>query len=89
MSLYFPLGKRYQPSLEKYVAEMNDLFGWKPNVLQCGRSWFKDGLNDRAITRDLDWGIKGSCRECCRKSTFMFGSKLFLGIFLRLKNCSS
>jgi len=54
---YFPLGK-YQPALEKYVDEMNAKYGWKDNVLQYCRGWFKDGLKDRAITRDLDWGIK-------------------------------
>lgn len=54
---YFPLGK-YQPALEKYVDEMNQKYGWKDNVLQYCRGWFKDGLKDRAITRDLDWGIK-------------------------------
>ncbi len=54
---YFPLGK-YQPALEKYVDEMNSQYGWKDNVLQYCRGWFKDGLKDRAITRDLDWGIK-------------------------------
>ena len=54
---YFPLGK-YQPALEKYVEEMNKKYGWKDNVLQYCRGWFKDGLKDRAITRDLDWGIK-------------------------------
>ncbi|MFZ1520436.1 MAG: methionine--tRNA ligase [Ignavibacteriaceae bacterium] len=54
---YFPLGK-YQPALEKYVDEMNDKYGWKENVLQYCRGWFKDGLKERAITRDLDWGIK-------------------------------
>ena len=54
---FFPLGK-YQPALEKYVNEMNEKYGWKDNVLQYCRSWFKEGLKDRAITRDLDWGIK-------------------------------
>ena len=54
---YFPLGK-YQSALEKYVTKMNQQFGWKENVLQYCRGWFKDGLKDRAITRDLDWGIK-------------------------------
>jgi len=54
---YFPLGK-YQPALEKYVDEMNEKYGWKENVLQYCRGWFKDRLKDRAITRDLDWGIK-------------------------------
>jgi len=54
---FFPLGK-YQMALEKYVDEMNDKYGWKENVLQYCRSWFNEGLKDRAITRDLDWGIK-------------------------------
>ncbi len=54
---YFPLGK-YQERLENYVQEMNEKYGWKENVLQYCRGWFKDGLSDRAITRDLDWGIK-------------------------------
>lgn len=54
---YFPLGK-YQPALEKYIDEMNKKYGWKENVLQYCRGWFKEGLKDRAITRDMDWGVK-------------------------------
>ncbi|NWG27852.1 MAG: methionine--tRNA ligase [Ignavibacteriaceae bacterium] len=54
---FFPLGK-YQQALEKYVDEMNAKYSWKENVLQYCRGWFKEGLKDRAITRDLDWGIK-------------------------------
>lgn len=54
---YFPLGN-YQERLEKYIDEMNQKYGWKDNVLQYCRSWFKDGLKDRAVTRDLDWGVK-------------------------------
>jgi methionyl-tRNA synthetase len=54
---FFPLGN-YQPALEKYVNEMNEKYCWKDNVLQYCRSWFKEGLKDRAITRDLDWGVK-------------------------------
>ncbi|MFZ6033023.1 MAG: methionine--tRNA ligase [Melioribacter sp.] len=54
---YFPLGK-FQERLEKYIDEMNKKYGWKENVLQYCRGWFKDGLKDRAVTRDLDWGVK-------------------------------
>jgi len=54
---FFPLGK-YQQRLENYINEMNDKYGWKENVLQYCRGWFKDGLKDRAVTRDLDWGVK-------------------------------
>jgi methionyl-tRNA synthetase len=54
---YFPLG-RYQKRLEDYINEMNKTYEWKENVLQYCRGWFKEGLKDRAVTRDLDWGIK-------------------------------
>jgi len=54
---YFPLG-RFQERLQKYIDEMNERYGWKENVLQYCKGWFKDGLKDRAYTRDLDWGVK-------------------------------
>ncbi len=54
---YFPLGQ-FQERLEKYVNELNKNYGWKDNVLQYCYGWFKDGLKDRAVTRDLDWGVK-------------------------------
>ena len=54
---YFPLGD-FQKRLEAYVEERDRLDGWKENVLNYCRSWFKDGLQDRAVTRDLDWGVK-------------------------------
>ena len=54
---YFPLGK-FQTRLEEYINEMNEKYGWKENVLQYCRGWFKNGLEERAVTRDLDWGVK-------------------------------
>lgn len=54
---FFPLNK-FQEKLEYYIKEMDDKFGWKENVLQYCRSWLKEGLQERAITRDLDWGVK-------------------------------
>lgn len=54
---YFPLGK-FQERLENYVAKQDKEYGWKDNVLQQCKSWFNDVLKDRAITRDLDWGVK-------------------------------
>ena len=68
---YFPLGK-YQPALEKYVDEMNEKYVWKSNVLNYCRGWFKDGLNDRAITRDLDWGIKVPVDSAIGKVIFVW-----------------
>lgn len=55
--LYFPLGD-YQKKLEKFIADADARDGWKANVLQYCRSWFKEGLQDRAVTRDLQWGVK-------------------------------
>ncbi len=50
---YLPLGK-YQPELERWIDTHPE---WKPNVLGQVRSWFQDGLKDRAITRDVPWGV--------------------------------
>ena len=30
---------------------------WRPNVLNFTRRYLEEGLKDRAITRDIDWGI--------------------------------
>jgi len=30
---------------------------WKKNVLKFTRNWLKNGLHDRAITRDMGWGV--------------------------------
>ncbi|MFM6955055.1 MAG: methionine--tRNA ligase [Ignavibacteria bacterium] len=52
---YFKMGE-FQKPLEEYIeSHAND---WKENVLQQSRSWLKQGLNDRAATRDMQWGIK-------------------------------
>jgi methionyl-tRNA synthetase len=50
---YLPLGD-FQPRLEHYVRSHTE---WKDNVLQYCESWFKDKLQDRAVTRDLNWGV--------------------------------
>ena len=31
--------------------------GWRPHVINFAKGWIEEGLEDRAITRDLDWGI--------------------------------
>jgi methionyl-tRNA synthetase len=55
--LFFPLGD-FQERLEAYIRERHAAEPWKENVLQYVRGWFKDGLQDRAVTRDLEWGVK-------------------------------
>ena len=51
---YLPLDKM-QPALEKYIESHPE---WKTNVMGQVKSWLNDGLKPRAMTRDLDWGIK-------------------------------
>lgn len=51
---YLPLD-RMQPDIEKYVNSHKE---WKTNVFGQCQSWLKEGLKPRAMTRDLDWGIK-------------------------------
>ena len=51
---YLPLDI-LQPALEKFVESHPE---WKPNVMGQVKSWLTDGLRPRAMTRDLDWGIK-------------------------------
>ena len=52
---YFKMGE-FQKPLEDYIESHAQ--DWKENVLQQSRSWLKQGLNDRAATRDMQWGIK-------------------------------
>ncbi len=51
--LYLPLGT-FQPKLEEWLKDHED---WKPNVLGQVKSWLTEGLSDRAMTRDLSWGV--------------------------------
>ena len=53
---YFPLGE-FQQRLQAYIEQRSKRDGWKENVLRYCESWFKEGLQDRAVTRDLSWGV--------------------------------
>ena len=45
--------------LEDQLASwLDEKEGWRPHVINWAKSFVKDGLQDRAITRDLDWGIE-------------------------------
>jgi methionyl-tRNA synthetase len=52
---FLPLDK-LQPKIAKYLSEHTD---WKTNVYGQCKSWLDsgDGLQPRAMTRDLDWGV--------------------------------
>ncbi len=52
---FLPLDK-LQPKIQAYLNEHKD---WKANVTGQCKSWLDngDGLQPRAMTRDLDWGV--------------------------------
>ena len=53
---YLPLDE-YEPWLKEWIVEghKND---WKSNVYGQCKSWIDSGLHPRAVTRDLNWGVK-------------------------------
>lgn len=51
---YLPLDK-YEPFLRQWILEEHK--EWKPNVYGQCKSWLDMGLQPRAVSRDLDWGI--------------------------------
>ena len=51
---YLPLDK-HQPWLEKWI--LGEHADWRSNVIGQCKSWFDMGLQPRAVSRDLDWGI--------------------------------
>jgi len=54
--LYIDLPKAL-PLLEKWIDTASVEGFWAKNAIQTTRSWIRDGLKERAITRDLKWGI--------------------------------
>ena len=51
---YLPLNE-YQDWLKKWILEEHK--EWRPNVYGQCKSWLDTGLQPRAVSRDLDWGI--------------------------------
>jgi methionyl-tRNA synthetase len=45
------------PDYEKWMKEASVSGVWAKNALQMTQAWIRDGLQERAITRDLKWGI--------------------------------
>jgi len=52
---YLPLDKMQKEWLEKWIkGHQSD---WKANVFGQCKSWLDQGLQPRAVTRDLNWGV--------------------------------
>lgn len=53
---YLPLDK-YETFLREWILEKHG-GDWKANVVGQCKSWLDAGLQPRAVTRDLDWGVR-------------------------------
>lgn len=51
--LFFALSK-FQQNIEKLVEEDH---GWRENAIKLTKRYLREGLRDRAVTRDLEWGV--------------------------------
>jgi methionyl-tRNA synthetase len=51
---YLPL-EQYEKWLSEWILDGHK--EWKPNVYGQCKSWLDNGLQPRAVTRDLDWGV--------------------------------
>ncbi|ETN42779.1 methionine-tRNA ligase [Cyphellophora europaea CBS 101466] len=46
-----------QPKVEEWVTKSIEHGGWSKNAKVITESWLKQGLKERGITRDLQWGV--------------------------------
>ncbi len=64
---FFDLPK-FQDRLKEWLSAKN----WKPNVLEFCEGWFSEGLEPRAITRDLNWGVPVPLEEAKGKVLYVW-----------------
>lgn len=51
---YLPLDELQENFLQEYIETRTN---WRSTVMGQCKSWLNDGLKERAMTRDLNWGI--------------------------------
>ena len=65
---FLPLDKM-QGDIENYINSHKD---WKANVFGQCKSWLNQGLQPRAMTRDLDWGVKVPLKDAEGKVLYVW-----------------
>ena len=66
---YLPLDK-WEPALRQWILE--DHKEWRPNVYGQCKSWLDLGLQPRAVSRDLDWGIPVPAKDAEGKVLYVW-----------------
>jgi methionyl-tRNA synthetase len=67
---YLPLDKHEDFLRSWIMGEHKD--DWRPTVVGQCKSWIEAGLLPRAVTRDLDWGIKVPLKEAAGKVLYVW-----------------
>jgi methionyl-tRNA synthetase len=80
---WFLLLDNFQEWLEKWFE---DKTGWKTNVLKYCRGWLAEGLHERAITRDIAWGVPVPLAEASGKVLYVWFEAV-LGYISSTKEC--
>mgnify|MGYP003945758849 CR=1 FL=1 len=65
---FLPLDK-YEDRLRTYIESHKE---WRPNVYGQCQSWLNAGLQPRAMTRDLDWGVKVPLKDAAGKVLYVW-----------------
>lgn len=67
---YLPLGKHEQFLREWILEQHKD--DWRASVTGQCKAWIDGGLKARAVTRDLDWGVKVPLRDAEGKVLYVW-----------------
>lgn len=67
---YLPL-EQYEDFLKEWILEGHK-DDWKSNVYGQVKSWLDDGLKPRAMTRDLNWGVKVPLKDAEGKVLYVW-----------------
>ncbi|MBE7174328.1 MAG: methionine--tRNA ligase [Williamsia sp.] len=67
---YLPLNK-YEDWLRNWI-EQEHATDWKSNVAGQCKSWLDNGLQPRAVTRDVDWGVPVPLEEAKGKVLYVW-----------------
>jgi methionyl-tRNA synthetase len=67
---YLPLD-RHEEFLRNWILQEHGE-DWRANVLGQCKSWIDGGLQPRAVTRDLDWGVKVPLKDAAGKVLYVW-----------------
>ena len=82
---YLPLDQ-YEAWLRDWIIEGHK--EWKPNVYGQVKSWLDNGLQPRAVTRDLDWGVPVPLKEADGKVLYVWFDAPIGYISNTIEHCS-